>query len=95
MLERKCVKAYRQLQYRNGVTRFKQVENQSRNHALRKRTCCQCMLRTEIAILCLQTKASHYFIDWFDATNFCEQSNDVIFNGDTLSFDSFHCNNVT
>jgi len=33
MLERKCVKSYRPLQDRNGVTRFNQVENQSRNHA--------------------------------------------------------------
>jgi len=48
MLERKCVKSCRSLQHRNGVTRFKQVENQSRNHGLRKRTCCHCMLRTEI-----------------------------------------------
>jgi len=38
MLERKCVKSYRPLQHRNSVTRFKQIENQSRNHALRKRT---------------------------------------------------------
>jgi len=44
MLERKCIKSCRSLQHCNGVTRFKQVENQSRNHALRKRTCCQCML---------------------------------------------------
>jgi len=95
MLERKCVKSCRSLQHRNGVTRFEQVENQSRNHALRKRTCCQRMLRTEIAILCLQATASHYCIHWFDATNFCEQTNDVIFNGDTSLFDSFHCNNVT
>jgi len=48
MLKRKCVKSCRSLQRRNGVTRFKQVENQSRNHALRKRTCGQYMLRTEI-----------------------------------------------
>jgi len=48
MLERKCVKSCRSLQHRNGVTRFKQVENQSRNHALRKITCCQRMLITEI-----------------------------------------------
>jgi len=27
MLERKCVKSYRSLQHRNGVTRFKQVGN--------------------------------------------------------------------
>jgi len=37
MLKRKCVKSCRSLQRRNGVTRFKQVENQSRNHALRKK----------------------------------------------------------
>ena len=48
MLERICVKSCRSLQHRNGVTRFKQVENQSRNHALRKRTCSQYMLRAEI-----------------------------------------------
>jgi len=48
MLERKCVTSWRSLQHRNGVTRFKQVENQSRNHALWKRTCCQYKLRTEI-----------------------------------------------
>jgi len=38
MPKRKCVKSYRPLQHRNSVTRIKQVENQSRNHALRKRT---------------------------------------------------------
>jgi len=41
MLERKCVKSCRSLQHRSCVTRFKQVENQSRNHALWKRTRCQ------------------------------------------------------
>jgi len=40
MQERKCVKSCRSLQHCNGVTRFKQVENQSRNYALRKRICC-------------------------------------------------------
>ena len=40
MLERKCVKSYRPLQQLNGITRFTHVENQSRNHALRKRTHC-------------------------------------------------------
>jgi len=39
----KSVKSRRLLQHYNGVTRFKQIENQSRNHALRKRTRCQCM----------------------------------------------------
>jgi len=24
--------------------------------------------------LCLQTKASHYFVHWFNATNFCERN---------------------
>jgi len=43
MLERKYVKSYRPLRDRSSVTRFEQVENQSRNHALRKRTRCQCM----------------------------------------------------
>jgi len=38
MPKRKCIKSYRPLQHRNSVTKFKQVENQSRNHALRKRT---------------------------------------------------------
>jgi len=58
MLERKCVKSYWPLQHRNGVTRFKQVENQSRNHALRKRTCCQCMPGNGNSFaLYLQTKA--------------------------------------
>jgi len=38
MPKRKCVKGYRPLQHRSSVTRFRQVENQSRNHALRKRT---------------------------------------------------------
>ena len=47
MLERKCVKSYRPLQHRNDVTRFKQVENQSRNHALRKRTSCQSVANAE------------------------------------------------
>ena len=42
MPKRKCVKSYKPLQHRNSDTRFKQVENQSRNHALRKRTR-QCM----------------------------------------------------
>ena len=46
MPERKCVKSCRSLQHCN-VMRFKQVENQSRNHALRKRKCCQCMLIAE------------------------------------------------
>ena len=36
----------------------------------------------KFATLCLQATASHYFTHWFDATNFCEQPNDVIFNGD-------------
>ena len=36
-----------------------------------------------------------YFIHWFDATNFCEQPNDVIFNRDTSLFDSFYCNSIT
>jgi len=93
MLERKCVKSCRSLQHCYGVTSFKQAENQSRNHALRKRPCCECMLRTKIRYLCQQT--SHCFIHWFDATNFCEQPNDVIFNGDTSLFESFHRNNVT
>jgi len=35
MLERKRVKSYRPLQHRNDIMRFKQGENQSRNHALR------------------------------------------------------------
>jgi len=48
----------------------------------------------KFAILYLEIKASHYFIHWFDVTNFCEQPNDAIFNGDTSLFDSFHCNNV-
>jgi len=43
MLERKCIKSYRPLQHCNGVMRFKQVENQLCNHALRKRTRYQCM----------------------------------------------------
>jgi len=38
MPQRKFIKSYRPLQHRNNVTRFKQVENQSRNHALRKGT---------------------------------------------------------
>jgi len=75
MLERKCVKSCRSLQHRNGVTRCKQVENQSRNHALRKRTCCQCMnVKGNSLALCIQAKASHYFIHRFDAANFCERS---------------------
>ena len=75
MLERKYVKSYRPLQHRNGVTRFKQVENHSRNHALRKRTRSQCMNGNgNVLALCLQTKASHYFIPWFDATNFCDRN---------------------
>jgi len=56
------------------------------HHALRER---------QFATLRLQATASHYFIHWFDATNFSEQPNDVIFNGDTSLFDSFHCNNAT
>ena len=32
MPERKCVKSYRSLHHRSGVTRFKQVENQSRQN---------------------------------------------------------------
>ena len=48
MLERKCVKYYRPLQNRNGVTRFKQVENQSRNHALRKELVVNACMGTEI-----------------------------------------------
>jgi len=97
MLERKCIKSYRSLQHCHGVTRFKQVENQSRNHALQKRTCCQCMLRMEIrhSVSTGYNIPLQYFIHWFDATNFCEQPNDVIFNGDTSLFDSFYCNSVT
>jgi len=53
MLERKCVKSYRPLQHCSSVTRFKQVENQSRNHALRKRTCCQCMHGNGNSLFCV------------------------------------------
>ena len=95
MLERKCVKSYRSLQHRNGVKQFKQVENQSRNHALRKRTCLSMHAENGNSLFCLQTTASHFFIHWFDVTNVCKQPNDVIFNGDTSLFDSFHCSNVT
>ena len=38
MLERKCVKSYRSLQHCSGVTGFKQIENQSRNHALQEKS---------------------------------------------------------
>jgi len=48
MLEKKCMESCKSLQRRNDFMRFTQVENQSRNHVLRKRTCCQCVLRTEI-----------------------------------------------
>jgi len=95
MLESKCVKSCRSLQHRNGVTRFKQVENQSRNHACGKELAVNACWEQKFAILCLEATASHYFIHWFDATNFCKQPNDVICNGDTSLFDSFHCNNVT
>jgi len=96
MLERKCVKSCRSLQHCNGVTRFKQVENQLHNHALRKKKLAVNACRErKFATLCLQATVSHYFIHWFDATSFCEQPNDVIFKGDTSLFDSFHCNNVT
>jgi len=95
MLGRKCVKSCRSLQHCSGVMRFKQVENQSRNHALRKITCCQCILRTEIR----HSVSTDYSIPLLhtqvDATNFCGQPNDVIFKGDTSLFDSFHCNNIT
>ena len=75
MLQRKCVKIYRPLQYGNGVARFNQVENQSRHHALQKRTRCQCMRENGNSLpLYLQTKASKYVIHWFDATNFCEHN---------------------
>ena len=36
----------------------------------------------KFAILYLQATESHHFIHWFDATDFCEQPNNVIFNGD-------------
>ena len=49
----------------------------------------------KFATLCLQATASHYFIHWFDATKFCEQPDNVIFNRDTSLLDGFHCNNVT
>jgi len=76
MLERKCVKSYRPLQHRDGVARFKQVENHSCNHVLRKGTRCQCMHGNGNSLdLCLQTEASHYVIHWFDATNFCGRNN--------------------
>jgi len=89
MLERECVKSYRPLQHGNGVTRFKQVESQSRNHALRGNELAvnACVGNGNFLALCIQTKASHYFIHWFDTTNFCEtqqKPNDVIFNGDTV-----------
>ena len=97
MPERQCVKSCRSLQHCNDVMRFKQFENQSRNHSLGKRKCCQCMLIAENgnSPLCLQATASHYFIHWFDATKFCEQPDNVIFNRNTSLLDSFHCNNVT
>jgi len=68
MPKRKCVKSNRPLQHRSGVTRFKQVENQSRNNALRKITSCQCMLRTEILLDCVYG-LRHPTISY---TNFCE-----------------------
>jgi len=75
MLERKCVKSYRPLQHRSGVTRFKQVENQPRNHALRKRTRCQCIHGNGNSLFFVyRLKASHYFMLWFDATNFRERN---------------------
>jgi len=75
MLERKCIKSYKSLQHCNGVMRFKQVENQSCNHAFRKRTCCQCMHGNGNSLaLYLQTRASHCFIHWFDAAYFCEHN---------------------
>ena len=61
MPKRKCVKSYRLLQNRNSVTRFKQVENRSRNHALRKRTrqCIQekrkCICFVSIDLFCVHT----------------------------------------
>jgi len=41
----------------------------------------------KFATLCLQATASHYFIHWFDATKFCEQPDNVIFNRDTSLLD--------
>ena len=92
MLERKCIKSYRSLQHRNGVTKLKQVENQSRNHALRKRNCCQYIPRTEIRFVSTDYSIPllHTLV-WCD--QLCEQPNDVMY-GDTSLFDNFHCNNV-
>jgi len=94
MLDRKCVKNCSSLQHCNDVTRFKQRTSRAimpcgRELAVNARW------ERKFATLCLQATASHYFIRGVDANRFCEQPNDVIFNGDTLLFDSFHCNNVT
>jgi len=53
MIERNCVKSYRPPQHRNGVTRFKQVENQSRNHALRKELAVNAHMETEFLMVCV------------------------------------------
>jgi len=74
MLQRKCVKVCRSLQHRNSVTRFKQVENQSRNHALPKRTRCQCMHGNgnSLVLYCCDRKAraayAQSFAPWQRAT---------------------------
>ena len=86
--ERTCAKSYRPLHHGNGVTIFRRL-----------RTCRAIVpCGNELAVnacmgsngnpvgLHLQTKAPHYFIHWFDVTNFCEHNkkpNNVIFNGDT------------
>jgi len=94
MLERKCVKSCRSLQHCSGVTRFKQRTSRA-IMLCGKELAVNARGERKFATLCLQATASHYFIHWFDETNFCEQPNDVTFNGDTSLFDSFHCNNVT
>jgi len=68
-------KLYTPVQHCNDATRFKQVENHSRNHALQKRTRCQCMHENgSVLALYLWTKGIPLSMHWFDATTFCERN---------------------
>ena len=96
MPKRKCVKSYRPLQHRNSVTRFKQVENQSRNHALRKRMHA-CMGNGNTFVLYQYTRhpTTSYTGLMLLFSVSATKPKDVIHNRDTSWLDTFHCNSDT
>ena len=77
MLERKCVKSYRPLQHRNSVTRYDRLITSRVIMFGRKQLAVNAYVGMKIRLLCTyRLKASHCFIHWFDAINFCERNKD-------------------